>query len=297
MPVRQDLARAAIARLAEGLDLGVMETAQGILSVVTANMARAIRVISVQRGYDPRDYTLVAFGGAGPLHAARLARELDIGRILVPRNPGIFCALGLLLTDLRADFATTRLLTLGPDSWPALGEGFDGLLAQAEAWFAAESIPQAARRIGRTIDMRYAGQNYELSIPVPDGPITDATLDALSAGFAAAHRRAYGFVAEGEAIQLVTSRVEATGIVRKAAFHPAPDAGPDATPARIGQRDIWLAETGGFTPCSIYDRDLLRAGNQIAGPAVIEQMDATTLVLPGMLARVEPYLNLVLEAG
>ena len=109
MPVRQDLAKAAIARLAAELGMDVMATAQGILSVVTANMARAIRVISVQRGHDPRDYTLVAFGGAGPLHAARLARELDIGRILVPRTPGILCAMGLLLTDLRADFATTRL--------------------------------------------------------------------------------------------------------------------------------------------------------------------------------------------
>ncbi len=112
MPVRQDLAtaRSAASRTSSASDL--METAQGILSVVTANMARAIRVMSVQRGHDPRDYTLVAFGGAGPLHAARLARELDITRILVPRNPGILCAMGLLLTDLRADFATTRLTTL-----------------------------------------------------------------------------------------------------------------------------------------------------------------------------------------
>src|SRR5258707_12271702 len=112
MTIRQDLAQAAVGRLAGRLGLGVMETAQGVLSVVTANMARAIRVISVQRGQDPRDYTLVAFGGAGPLHAARLARELDIKRVLVPRNPGILCAMGLLLTDLRADFAATRLVPL-----------------------------------------------------------------------------------------------------------------------------------------------------------------------------------------
>src|SRR5262249_13232934 len=107
MNIRQDLARQAVGHLAGRLGLGLMETAQGILSVVTANMARAIRVISVQRGHDPRDYTLMAFGGAGPLHAVRLARELEIGRVLVPRNPGILCAMGLLLTDLRADFAAT----------------------------------------------------------------------------------------------------------------------------------------------------------------------------------------------
>ena len=127
MPVRQGLARDAIGVLAARLGLGVMETAQGILSVVTANMARAIRVISVQRGYDPRDYTLVAFGGAGPLHAARLARELEIPRVLVPRHPGILCAMGLLLTDLRADFAATRLMTLAPDSLPDIAAGFAGV--------------------------------------------------------------------------------------------------------------------------------------------------------------------------
>src|SRR5262249_42048163 len=120
---------------------------QGILTVVTANMAKAIRVISVQRGHDPRDYTLMAFGGAGPLHAARLARELDIGRILVPQTPGILCAMGLLLTDLRADFAATRLATLGAAALPAVEAAFDGLLARAEDWFAREAVPLGARRV------------------------------------------------------------------------------------------------------------------------------------------------------
>ncbi len=293
MAVRQDLARAAIGRLAEQLGLGLMETAQGIVSVVTANMARAIRVVSVQRGYDPRDYTLAAFGGAGPLHAARLARELDITRVLVPRNPGILCAMGLLLTDLRADFAITRLTVLGPDSAPALEDAFATLRAQAEAWFDAEGITE--RQAVRTVDMRYAGQNYELPIPVPDGPVTPGSLRALAEGFAAAHRRTYGFAAEGELVQLVTFRVEATGLVRKAEFRPQDDAGPDAAAAIAGTRDVWLPEAGGFVPCPVYDRDRLRAGNRFAGPAVVEQMDATTLVLPGMTARVEPYLNLILE--
>src|SRR5580658_175827 len=133
MAVHHGLAREAIERLAEGLGLDPMATALGILSVVTANMARAIRVISVQRGYDPRDYTLVAFGGAGPLHAAHLAKELDIRRVLVPRSPGILCAMGLLLTDLRADFALTRLRVLTPDAVPAMVEAFQSLSMRAEA--------------------------------------------------------------------------------------------------------------------------------------------------------------------
>jgi N-methylhydantoinase A len=297
MAVRQDLARAAIGKLADRLGMDLMATAQGIISVVTANMAKAIRVISVQRGYDPRDYTLNAFGGAGPLHAARLARELDIARVLVPRNPGILCATGLLLTDLRADFAATNLQTLAPAAQGLIEAEFAGLQSRAEAWFAEEHIAPSSRRVTRTVDMRYAGQNYELPITLPEGEVTQATLDALARGFAAAHQRMYGFAAEGEPVQLVTFRVEAAGVVPKAGFAPQPDAGPDAAPAAIGTREVWLPEAGGFTACTVYDREKLRAGNVIAGPAIVEQMDATTVVLPGMIARVEPYMNLILETA
>ena len=294
MPVRQDLAQAAITRLADRLGMDPMATAQGIISVVTANMARAIRVISVQRGHDPRDYTLVAFGGAGPLHAARLARDLDIARILVPRNPGILCAMGLLLTDLRADFASTKLQTMTPEALPAIEQAFTALLAQAEHWFAEEGIAADARRVTRTVDMRYAGQNYELPVSLPDGPVTSASLAELEKGFSEAHKRMYGFVAEDDPVQLVTFRVEATGLVSKASFQPRPDAGPDASAALIGRRDVWLPEAGGFVSCPVYDRDKLDSGNQIDSPSVIEQMDATTVVLPGMLAQIDPYLNLIL---
>ena len=295
MPIRQDLARDAIQHLATQLGLDVMATAQGIISVVTANMARAIRVISVQRGYDPRDYTLVAFGGAGPLHAARLARELDIPRILVPRNPGILCAMGLLLTDLRADFASTKLLTLGAKALPEMTDAFAALTARAETWFEGEHTPPAARRLTRTVDMRYAGQNYELPIAVPDGPITAATLDHLAVAFDAAHRRMYGFVAENETVQLVTFRVEAAGLVPKATF-PRRDPGPpDASAAIIARRDVWMPEAGGFVDCPIYSRDLLQPGHRFTGPAIVDQMDATTVILPGMTCFVEPYANLILE--
>ena len=293
MAVRRDLAQAAIAQMAERLGLDVMATAQGVISVVTANMARAIRVISVQRGHDPRDYTLVAFGGAGPLHAARLAKELEISRILVPRNPGILCATGLLLTDLRADFAATRLTTLGPAAVPVIEAAFRDLATEADTWFEAEGIAPDARHVARTVDMRYAGQNYELPIPLPD----DGSITGLAAGFAEAHRRLYGFTAEGEPVQLVTFRIEASGLVPKASFAAQPDAGPDARAAIIGERDVWLPERGGFVSCPVYDREALRSGNRFTGPAIVEQMDATTVVLPGMVALVEPYLNLILEAA
>ncbi|MFV0296637.1 MAG: hydantoinase/oxoprolinase family protein [Hyphomicrobiaceae bacterium] len=169
----------AIGVLADRLGLDPLATAQGIVSVVTSNMARAIRVISVQRGHDPRDYTLVAFGGAGPLHAARLARELDIPRVLVPRPPGILCALGLLLTDLKTNFAQTRQVPLGADNVAAITETFDDLAGRAGRWFTEEAISSDRRHIRRTIDMRYIGQNYELPIPMPDDLDGDALLAEL----------------------------------------------------------------------------------------------------------------------
>jgi N-methylhydantoinase A len=295
MKVRQDLARVAIDRLAARLGMNALATAQGIISVVTANMARAIRVISVQRGHDPRDYALVAFGGAGPLHAARLAAELDIRRVLVPRNPGILCAMGLLLADLRADFATTRLLALSSAVIEEVEVIVAGLRQRCEEWFGEESIVPDARRIAFTVDMRYAGQNYELSVPLADGAITPATIDGLAAGFAAAHQRLYGFVAEGEPVQLVTFRAEATGIVRKADLRPSADAGPDPSTAEFGHRDVWLREAGAFVSCPLYARDRLATGNRIVGPAIVEQMDATTLIPSGAVATVDPYANLLLE--
>jgi N-methylhydantoinase A len=293
MAIRHDLARDAIGRLAAALGLHPMAAALGILSVVTANMVRAIRVISVQRGYDPRDYTLIAFGGAGPLHAARLAQELEIGRVLVPRNPGVLCAMGLLLTDLRADFSVTRLRTLEPAALPVMADAFQQLAVRARSWFENEGIVAEDRRTNRTVDMRYAGQNYELSVPLPDGPIGAAGIGALAEGFAAMHRRLYGFAADDEPVQLVTFRVEAVGIVPKATLTRSTGGGSSSVP---GERAVWLQEANDFVPCAVYDRDRLSAGDNVAGPAIVEQMDATTFVPAGMTARVDPWLNLILES-
>jgi len=295
MAIKRGLAVAAVQGLADRLKLGLMETAQGILSVVTANMARAIRVISVQRGHDPRHYTLMAFGGAGPLHAARLARELDMRRVLVPANPGILCAMGLLLTDLRADFAVTRLLPVTDDVAADLAAAFATLAERAGRWFENEDIAAGNRRLTRTVDMRYHGQNYELAVALPDGAIGPTTLATLAARFAEAHRQRYGFATDDDPVEIVTLRLEANGVVRKAELATHPEAGPDASGAIMSHRKVWLPEAGGFETTPIYARERLRPGNRFAGPAVVEQMDATTLVPPGMTARVDPWLNLILE--
>lgn len=296
MKVKRELAVEAVQRLADQLGLGLMETAQGIISVVTANMAKAIRVISVQRGHDPRDYALMAFGGAGPLHAARLAKELDISRIIVPRTPGTLCALGLLLTDLRSDFAVSRLLRLGPEAVGDVRDGFDVLEKQANTWFREEKIEAARQVAKRTADMRYVGQNYELQVAVPAGPIGEETFKALVEGFEQAHLQRFGFIAEGEPIQIVTLRVEAAGTVNKAKFSRQPDAGPACEGAIIGSRPVYMDELKDFVACPVYAREKLSAGNRIEGPAIVEQMDTTTVILPDMHAIVDPYLNLILEA-
>ncbi|MFC7400623.1 hydantoinase/oxoprolinase family protein [Chelatococcus sp. GCM10030263] len=295
MPIDQARAKAAIARLAEKLGMDVMATAQGIISVVIANMAKAIRVISVERGYDPRDYAMLGFGGAGPIHAARLARELEIPRLVVPKYPGIMCALGLLLTDLRSNMSLTRLQPLSDEEAGSLQQGFASLEERAETWFAQEAIEPQRRSVIRAVDMRYGGQGYELTVHCPAGPIDAAAIKALREGFERAHRQVYGYIAEEEPIQVTTLRLEAVGLVPKAEFKPQAKATTPVETAIVTRREVWLPETGGFTPCPIYDREKLGPGHRIAGPAIVDQMDSTTLVLPGQAATVDPYLNLIIE--
>ncbi|WP_137176471.1 hydantoinase/oxoprolinase family protein [Roseomonas sp. AR75] len=295
MSIDRAAAERAIARLADRLGLDTMRTAQGILSVVTANMAKAIRVISVERGHDPRDYVLMAFGGAGPVHAARLARELEIRRVLVPRSPGILCAMGLLLTDLRTDFAAGRMVPLAPASLPGLGDGFAALQAQAESWFEGEHIAPADRATARRADMRYEGQAHELTIACPDGALDDVALASLRQGFEEAHRQVYGYIAPEEPIRIVALRLEATGCVPKAALPVHPPATTPVADAHIGTREAWLPEAGGAVACALYDRAGLGPGHRIPGPAIVEQMDSTTLILPGQSALVDPWLNLLVE--
>ncbi|MBO0847863.1 MAG: hydantoinase/oxoprolinase family protein [Pseudonocardia sp.] len=297
MPIDADAAAKAVGGLADAVGMDLLETAQGIISVVVANMARAIRVISVQRGYDPRDYTLVAFGGAGPLHAARLAEELDIPRVLVPEKPGALSALGLLMTDLRTDYSRTRILPVEPGAAAAFGETFQELAALADGWFDAEEIDHARRVVRRWVELRYQGQNYELPVPMPDGPVTEAVLGALTTAFAEAHERRYGYSAPEEPVEAVTFRLEATGTVPHAdvvAGRLASD--PDPAAACIGTREVYLPERGGFASCPVYDRSRLAPGHRLPGPAVVEQMDSTTLVLPGQRASVDRYRNLLIAA-
>jgi N-methylhydantoinase A len=260
-----------------------MATAQGIISVVTANMAKAIRVISVQRGHDPRDYALLPSAGQGRCMRHGSPSELDMKRIVVPRNPGIGCALGLLLTDLRANFATTRLATLAT-AVADMAEIFAPCRRRPSTGSRRRASPRptAGCAAPPTCAITARTTNSRSTCPTGRSP-GDAR--ALAEGFAEAHKRLYGFVAEGEAVQLVTYRLEAVGLVPKAEFRPQPDAGPDASQAIIGQPRGLVPRGRRLRRLSDLRPRRLKSGNRFAGPAIVEQMDTTTVLLPGMTRR------------
>ncbi|MDT2009954.1 hydantoinase/oxoprolinase family protein [Rhodococcus opacus] len=297
MPIDRELSFAAVDRLAGRLGMSRTATAQGIISVVTANMARAIRVISVQRGYDPRDYALVSFGGAGPLHSARLARALGMTRTIVPQRPGALSALGMLMSDLRSDYSITAVTPAVEDRAGDFTRVLTGLSTQADAWFESETVAPVDRSARAVIDMRYVGQNYELPVPVPAGPFDAVALKTLRAAFDELHEQRYGYASPAETVEAVTFRFEAVAVTPRLSFDVAELSEPDATPAVVGSRSLFLPEVGDYTDVTVYDRAKLRAGNELAGPALIEQFDTTTLVLPGEHARVDATGNILTDFG
>ncbi len=276
-------AEAALGRVARPLGLSLEHAARGILAIADNNMVGAIRVVSVERGHDPRGFVLVPFGGAGPLHGAALASLLGIRTVLVPRAPGVLCAQGLVAADLLAEFSRSIARPLESADTAALEVGFAALEAEADAWFADEAVPPADQARARTVLMRYTEQGFEL-------PVAWAGLDKLGAAFAAAHRALYGFDLPGIGMEIVTLRVTATG-----QLHGARASRPGAGGAApIGEQRIRLP--GGDAQAPIYDRATMGAGACIIGPAIITQLDATTLVPPGWDAEVEPSGAILMRA-
>jgi N-methylhydantoinase A len=289
-------ARQAIAeRVAGPLALDPLAAAAGIVEIANAHMIGAMRLVSVQRGYDPRQFVLVAFGGAGPLHANALARELGIPTVLVPPSPGIASAIGMLMTDIRHEFVATRRSRVDALTPAGLEALFTDFLAEGDARLRRDGVPPADRRLVRSVDLRYHGQSFELPITVPGGTLTDADVAHLRTAFDAAHERAYGYAAAEDPVELVNVRLAAIGVTPKPRRPPVADGGPDAAAALKGHRDVWFVERAGWLKTAIFDRARLRRGNEIPGPAVIEEHDASTLVHPGSTATVDEHANVVLR--
>jgi N-methylhydantoinase A len=258
-------------------------------------MANAVRLVTVQRGVDPTALSLVPFGGAGPLHAGELARELGIRTIAVPPGPGLLCALGLLVEDLRTDAVRTHLAPLDARALPALAAQFEPLEAEAVAWLDRERVAAERRRLERWLDLRYVGQNFELLVPVPAETWASGDCAALRRRFFEAHERVYGFATEDEPVQVVNVRLVARGLADPPVLARLPRASSDASSARVSRREVHVGDREGVLACDVYDRARLLAGHRIAGPAVIEQFDATTWLLPGQQARVDDLGFLVIE--
>ena len=232
MTLDEGQARAAMAPLADRLGFSVERTAHGVLAIVVANMVRAIRTISIERGHDPRDFALMAFGGAGALHAGDVARALDMGRVIIPPAPGILCAQGLVVSDLKEDFVAAARMLLAAPAMGALTVAADGLRAAAEAWFSAEAVAPERRRVQLALDLRYRRQNFELTIDAnaPDDPAQIAPLETLLARFYADHDRTYGFHTTEDPVEVVNIRLTAIGT----ADTPPPAAGDGTVPRRPG---------------------------------------------------------------
>ncbi|MFO1283231.1 MAG: hydantoinase/oxoprolinase family protein [Burkholderiales bacterium] len=292
--IRPERAQAVVAELAARIGLDAERTADGVLRLVNVTMASAIREISIQRGHDPREFALVAFGGAGPMHACDLARDLAIPQVVVPPAPGNLCAFGLLVTDVVAERSETllaRTATLDPTR---LAARLDQLARAAREDLVRDGIAAAAIRTTATLDMRYVGQKSELPVPVDSANLTPAGIDEA---FFAVYAERYGHTKRVAPTEIVNIRAMAVGAIEKAdlARLSPPAANPDSdADGVLSRRQVYFRESG-WIECPVYDRYRLAVGAQVPGPAIVEELGATTVVGPRDRFRVDAQHNLVVD--
>ena len=290
MTIRRDLAEAAIDNLAEKLSMSREATALGVVQVASAVIVKAIRAISVERGHDPSKFSLFAFGGAGPLHAVDVAKDLGIRKVFIPPNPGILCAEGLLGSDLVADLIQPSLAPFDNNIYQSLNLAKSTLDKRARDWFETESVEVESQGQGWSADLRYKGQNFELAIAFDNDQFDQASASDLRKAFDQAHEAAYGYSQSDELVELVGMRVKLTGVLSKPPL-PKIKSGPCLN--SIGSRkvlfgkDIWCE-----TP--IYRRDAIPKEQGFEGPAIIEQMDSMLLIFPGDRAKIDEWGNLII---
>ncbi|MFG7941222.1 hydantoinase/oxoprolinase family protein [Streptomyces cacaoi] len=298
LAVDYEAAARAVDGVAKAMATGREVAARGIGRIAAVNMAGAVRKVSVEAGEDPRAYVLVAFGGAGPLHAVEVAREVGMRTVVVPPNPGTLCALGLLVTDIRAEFPRAVLEEADEHDPGKLDEALREAHESARGWLAAEAPPGAETRITGEARMRYARQNFELSVPLPRQAIDTArfgpgAVAEMVAAFHEQHTKSYGFAHADARVQIVEIQLTAAALVDKPEL-PSIAAGSDPREALVDRRQVDFDETGPLdTP--VYERAGLRAGTRLPGPAIVEQLDTTTVITPDATALVDAYGNLVIE--
>ncbi len=294
MAMDRDKAAKAIEKLAQELGLSTERTAFGILEIVNANMVRALRAVSVERGYDPRDFALMPFGGAGALHATDVAVELGMKTVLIPKHPGILCAQGLLDAPLAKDFVATLRLPLSEENLGSIEEKAKALKASAADWLLANDVPENSQSLNLTADLRYKGQNFELSISLGEVDTQLPPLAEIRSRFYQAHEVAYGYSTEDDQLEVVNIRIHAKGQILPQIAVPELAANADIAAAQRGTIAIWYSHEEP-TEAPIYWRDDLGAGAVITGAARFEQLDSTSIVPPNSRTTVDPYGNLIVE--
>lgn len=293
MPVDRERAVAVIEeKVARPLGIPVEDAAYGMLQVATANMSRAIRAISTEHGHDLGQFALMAFGGAGPLHASEVARECGLPRILIPVEPGTMCARGILVSDISRDFVRTHLSVADSESWPAICELIAQMREDGQTWLAGEQVAPSDRHFAISLDARYLGQNHDIAIPMPSASIDH--LEQFLQAFQDVHRNQYGYAIDGRAVEIVNCRVKAVGTIARDALTSRALHG-SLRSALIDRRSVYFGSGEGWLDTSIYRRAALPVGEVFDGPAVIEEMSATTVVLPGQHARVDEVGNILID--
>ena len=295
MTIDLEAARRAIHdKVAKPLGLSLEAAAHGVVQIANANMSRAIRSVSVEKGYDVGEFALCAFGGAGPLHAAEVAVECGIPKALIPREPGTLCARGMLLTDLSSDYVRSHFSDANDASWTEVLALFEAMTAEGHAWLDREAVARPQRRFKRVLDARYRGQNFEVKVDC-DG--LDATaLPQVIERFHAAHKLAYGYAIPARDVEFVSARVQAIGTVPKAP-QPKVAGGAALADAIIASRPLYVDARLGWREAVVYQRERLPVGVPIVGPAVINEMSATTIILADQSAEVDPWGNIVLRVA
>jgi N-methylhydantoinase A len=282
-------------KIARPLGLSLFEAADGILKIINVKMEEAIKAVSSQRGYDIRDFTLIAFGGGGPMHGGKIALDLGIPSLLIPLTPGVTSALGLLLADVKHDYVRSKLAPLKELNLNQINDLFAQLMAQAKADLRAEGFDDGDIVLQPFLDLRYAGQGYELTVLASQPPFKPADLELMRQRFDLQHEQAHGHKAESEPVELVSLRLVSIGQVPQAKFSRAKSTGRKLEAALIGERKIFFGKEHGMLNTKIYNRDLLEPEHSIVGPAVIEQMDTTTVIHPEQEATVDNYSNLIVR--
>lgn len=296
MDVDITLAKQAIqTKICDKSDLDLKRAADGIITVVNSNMVRAIRSVSVEKGYDVREFSLMAFGGAGPLHACEVAKELGMKEVLIPPHPGTLCSLGLLLADTKFDLSRTKVMNGETGNLAEINQQFQNMVEQGTALLDKEGVPGDRRYFEYFVDMRYQRQNFEICIPVPAGEMTEETLKQALADFHAEHKRSYGYCKENAVVQFVSYRVYAVGVIDKPELTPDPLCPEAPLPQPIEKRSVLFQGREEYVETPVYLRDEFVPGQVIPGPCICEQMDTTLVVPAGWTIHVDGYHNLKIQ--